>query len=274
MQQDLAQPAPLPILSITPVYPPGKMVPPSHVPRDGHPLNYAACKHSDETPSITVSKVGPDKFISMMDSLETTSALLEIQYDTGCQFSLISKSVLQLLPADSCSLGNSSRINLLDFTGQCQLCNATEVKLNLYNLVLKLVVVDANLHSGSTYLFPTPYKWRAHTGHNVTSHSGRVFILLGGDNFLNFPSEVEVDKWGAGLFKSIFSYKFIIFGSVNPSTITWSKPVDIINTVCTKSLTVLVIKGQLLPNKYVENKDNANHGREIQIQEIQILPSM
>ena len=25
---------------------------------NGHPLNYAACKHSDERPSITVSKVG------------------------------------------------------------------------------------------------------------------------------------------------------------------------------------------------------------------------
>ena len=121
-----------------------------------------------------------------MESLETTSALLVIQYDTGCQFSLISKSALQLVQEDSYSLGNSSRINILDFTGQGQLFNATEVKLNLFNIALKLVIVDANLDSESAYLFPTPPKWRANTGHNVTSHSGRVSNQLGGDNFLYF----------------------------------------------------------------------------------------
>ena len=70
----------------------------------------------------------------------------------------------------------------MDFTGQGQLFNTTEVRLNLYNIVLKL---DANLDSGSAYSFPTPPKWRAYTGHNVTLHCGRVSILLGGDNFLN-----------------------------------------------------------------------------------------
>ena len=113
---------------------------------------------------------------------------------------------------------------------------------------------------------------------------------MGGDNFLNFPTEVEHNKWGAGLFKCKFSDKFIIFGLVNPSTITWSKPVDIVHTVRTKSLTVFDIQGQLLPNKSAEkyydspnheklsqiykekeiqeiitnttlNKDNANHGK-------------
>ena len=167
--------------------------------------------------------------------------------------------------------------------------------------MLKFVVVDTNLDSGSTYSFPTPPKWRACTGQNVTSHTGRVSILLGGDNFLNFPTEVECDKWGAGLFKSKFSDKFIIFGSVNPSTITWSKPVDIVNTVCTKSLTVFELQGQLLPNKSAEKysdspnreklsqiykekeiqeissnttviKNNANHGKGLQ--EIRIPPSI
>ena len=93
--------------------------------------------------------------------------------------------------------------------------------------MLKLVVVDTNLDSGSTYFFPTPPKWRACTGQNVMSHSSRVSILLGGDNFLNFPTEVEHDKQGAGLFKSKFSDKFIIFGAINPNTITWFKPVTV-----------------------------------------------
>ena len=155
-------------------------------------------------PSITISKVGFDKSIPMMETLETSPAPLDIQYDSGCQFSLISKSPLLLLPAHTYSLGNSTKINLLDFTGQGQLYETTEVKLNIYNLVLKLVVIYTNLASGSTYSFPTPPKWRTCTGQNVTSHSGRVSILLGGDNFLNFPTEVEHDKWRAGLFKNKF----------------------------------------------------------------------
>ena len=115
-----------------------------------HPLNYADCKHSDERPSITFSKVGSNKSIPIMETLETSPAPLDIQYDSGCQFSLISKSPLLLLPANTYSLANSARINLLDFTGQGQF-DATEVKLNLYDLVLKLVVFDTNLDSRSTY---------------------------------------------------------------------------------------------------------------------------
>ena len=82
---------------------------------------------------------------------------------------------------------------------------------------------------------------------------------MGGDNFLNFPTEVELDKWGAGLFKSKFLDKSIIFGPVNPSTITWSKPVDIVNTMCTKSLMVFDIQGQLLPNKSVEKYSDSTN---------------
>ena len=166
-------------------------------------------------------------------------------------------------------------VNQLDFTGQGQLLNTTEVKLNLYNIVLKLVVIYANLDSGSAYSFPTPPKWRANTGHNVTSHSGRISILLGGDIFLNFPTEVRHDKLEAGLFKSKFSDNFIIFGSVNPSIITWSKPVDIVNRVYTKSLTVFDIQGQLLTNKSAEkyldstNREKLSHiYKEKEIQEI------
>ena len=118
-----------PILSITTVYPLAEMEPLRHVPRDaihnGHPLHYAACKHSDETPSITVSKVGSDKSITMMETLETSPAPLDIQYDSGCQFRLISKSTLLLLPSNTYSLGNSAKINLLDFTSQGQLFGTT-----------------------------------------------------------------------------------------------------------------------------------------------------
>ena len=122
-------------------------------------LHAAACMHSNQSPSITVSKVGSNKSILMMETLENSPAPNDIQYDSGCQFSLISKSAIQLLSANPFFLG----INILDFNGQGQLFDATEVKLNLFNHMFKLVVVDTNLNSGSGYSFPTPYKWRACT---------------------------------------------------------------------------------------------------------------
>ena len=111
--------------------------------------------HSNQTPSISVSKVGSDKSIPMMETLKSSPAPFDTQYDSGCQFSLISKSALQLLPANTYSLGNSNKINILDFDGQGQLFNATEVRLNLFNHMLKLVVVDTNLNGVSGYSFPT-----------------------------------------------------------------------------------------------------------------------
>ena len=84
-----------------------------------------------------------------MEMLEISPAPIDIHYDSGCQFSLISKSALQLLPANTYSLGNSNKINILDFNGQGQLFHVTEVKINLFNHMLKLVVVDTNLNSGS-----------------------------------------------------------------------------------------------------------------------------
>ena len=81
----------------------------------------------------------------MMKSLENTPAPLDIQFDSGGQCSFISKSVLLLLPASSYSLGNSSKINPLGLAKVGKVFDTTEVKLNLYNLVLKLVVINTNL---------------------------------------------------------------------------------------------------------------------------------
>ena len=95
-------------------------------------------------------------------------------------------------------------------------------------------------------MFPTPHKWRACTGLDVTSHSGKVSIFFGGDNFLSFPEEVERDQWSVGLYKSKLSGKFVIYRSVNSSTITWFKTVNYLNTVCVKSISILDLQEQLL----------------------------
>ena len=182
---------------------------------DGVPVNHAVCKHSDESPSVTVSKVGSDKAIPMMDILTIKSIPLDVQYDTGCQLSLINTSTLKLLLQTSYSLGNINMINLLANNGTSELLPATEVKLNLGNRVIKLIAVDSNLNCGSAYSFPTPHKWRKYTKYNVTSHSGKVAILLGGDNYHCHPSHVKEDEREVTLLRSKLSGRHMIFCLVN-----------------------------------------------------------
>ena len=117
--------------------------------------------------SVTISKVGSDKAIPMMDILMIKSIPLDVQYDTGSQISLITRSALKLLPRTSYSLGNSNMIKLLAYNGTTELLPATEVKLNLGNRVIKLIAVDSNLNCGSAFSFPTPHKWRKYTNCNI-----------------------------------------------------------------------------------------------------------
>ena len=51
---------------------------------------------------------------------------------------------------------------------------------------------------------------------------------------------------GSWLFKSKLFGKFIIYSSVNPSTITWFKITNYVNTVCVKSLSILDLQEQIL----------------------------
>ena len=150
----------------------------------------------------------------MMDTLTVGSTKINVQYDTGCQISLITTSALKLLPRSSYSLGSSNMINLLAYNGTSEILPATEVKLFLANQVLKLTAIDSNLDSGSSYSFPTPHKWRKYTKCSTTSHSGKISILLGGDNYDCHPCNVEKDKRGVYLLKSRLSSRHIIYGPV------------------------------------------------------------
>ena len=80
-----------------------------------------------------------------------------------------------------------------------------------------MIPVDTNLSSGSELSFPTPCRWKGHTGNDITSHSGKVSILLGGDNFIYHLATVASDKWGVTLLQSKLSNQHIIFGPVDPS---------------------------------------------------------
>ena len=69
-------------------------------------------------------------------------------------------------------------INLLAYNGTGELLPATEVELKLGDKIIKVIAVDTNLNCGAAYSFPTPAKWRKQIGNDVTSHSGKVSILL------------------------------------------------------------------------------------------------
>ena len=188
---------------------------------DSIPLHQLICKHNDQSPSITVSKVGADKSIPMMDTIKIGSAILDVQYDTGCQLSIITTSALKSLPESSYSRGSSYMVNLLAYNGTSDHLPATEVELNIGGKMLKMIAVDSNLNCGAAYSFPTPAKWRKQIGKNVISHSGKVSILLGGDHHIYHPAVVEKDQQGMSLLKSELSDKHIIFGRVNPTSMTW-----------------------------------------------------
>ena len=84
---------------------------------NGYPLYHASCKHSDEAPSYTISKVGYDKSIPLVENIYFGSTSIGIQYETGCQLSLISRSGLQPLPADMYCIEKPTRIGILAYAG-------------------------------------------------------------------------------------------------------------------------------------------------------------
>ena len=59
--------------------------------------------------------------------------------------------------------------------------------------------------------FVMPNQWRACTGHSQLSHSGKISILLGGDNFHAFPKEQDCNSKGTELFKREITTKYLIF---------------------------------------------------------------
>ena len=113
---------------------------------------------------------------------------------------------------------------------------------------MKLHTIEEDLKSGSAFSFLTPNRWRACIGERITSHSGKISILLGGDNRKVIPVEVDRDLWGVALYRSKLSQRHIIYGPVNQESITLSDPGDEanINSVCVKSLFVLSLHEQFL----------------------------
>ena len=102
----------------------------------------------------------------------------------------------------------------------------------------------------------------------VTSHSGQISILLVGDNNKLFPSEEEQDYDRIALFRSKISQNFLIYGPVNPSTITWTDPINTntFNNICVNALSIHDLQEQFLLTVSAEKfSDSSSHDKLAQL---------
>ena len=146
------------------------------------------------------------------------------------------------------SHGTSTRVRVLSYAGEGRVILTTEIRIKLNGNLLKLSAIEEDLNNGSGFSFPVPPKGRSSTGTTTSSHSGHISILLGGDNHLFFPTEIERDSQGVALYQSNLTKKFLIYGSVPSNIITWTEPLisSSTNTVFIKSMTVQDIQDNLL----------------------------
>ena len=88
--------------------------------------------HSNQTPTVSVSKVGSDRSIPLVENIPLGAFSLGIQYNTGCQLSLIFQSALQALPNSMYYHGTSSRVRLMSYAGEGKILLTSEMKLKLH----------------------------------------------------------------------------------------------------------------------------------------------
>ena len=123
------------------------------------------------------------------------------------------------------TLGTSSKVKLMTYAGEGTIVLTTEVKLRLHGKVLRLSIITEDLNNGAGFTISIPPKLRSTTGASTYHHDGQISILLGGDNSLVFPTEIEQDSRGMVLYQSVLTKNYIMFGSVPTSTITWEEPI-------------------------------------------------
>jgi len=215
---------------------------------NGLPLHRRACKHKDQAPSITVSKVSTNKSVPLVENIPVGNTHVGIQYDTGCQLSLILQSALSTIPNSMYTLGPSSKVRLVTYAGEGKTILTTEVKLRLHGKILRLSVIEENLNNGAGFTLSVPFKWRSIAGVSTSHHDGQISILLGGDNHLAFPTEVERDAKGMALYLSNLTGNYILYGSAPANTITWEEPTisPSPNTMFVKLLSVQDLQDHLL----------------------------
>ena len=204
--------------------------------------------HNNQAPIVTVAKVSMNKLVPLVEDVQVGKVTLGLQYDTGCQLSIISRSALSTLPPTMYSLGTSSQIRVMTYAGEGNTILTTLVKLRLPGITLTLTAIEEDLNNGSGFSFPVPSKWRSLVGSSTLQHSRQVFILLNGDNNFHFPKEIERDSQGLALYQSKLTSNHLIYWPILPNIITWSEPIILssIKTVFIHSVNVQALQDNLV----------------------------
>ena len=119
-------------------------------------------------PFVTLAKVNVNKSVPIVEDIQVDKVTLGVQYDTGCQLSIISKSALSDLPPSMYSLGTSSQIRVMTYAGEGNTILTTPVKLRLPGVTLTLTAIEEDLNNGSGFSFPVPSKWRSTVGSSTS----------------------------------------------------------------------------------------------------------
>ena len=155
----------------------------------------------------------------------------------------------------------SLKVRLVTYAGEGTTVLTTEVKLKLHWKDLQLSIITEDLNNGAGFTISIPPKWRSITGALTYHHNGQISILLGGDNHLVFPTEMERDSRGMALCQSILTRNFIMYGSLPTSTITWEEPIfsSATNTMFVKFLVVQDLQEHFLFTTSAEDFTNPSN---------------
>ena len=112
----------------------------------GIPVHKKACMHNNQAPFTSVSKVGADRSVPLVETILLGNTPIGIQYDTGCQLSLISRSALSKIPQSMYSLWSSSQVKIATYAGEGKVVLTTAVKLRIQGKTLKLSTIEEDLN--------------------------------------------------------------------------------------------------------------------------------
>jgi len=184
---------------------------------DGKPLHYAACQHSNHVPSTNVSKVSGSKSIPQIEQVTCNSVPLNLQYDTGCGFSLISWSTVSKLDPAFTRKGKPGSIRVFSYAADSgKVIPYTPISVLLGKKWVKLNAIDQELSKTEPFTATIPKKWVSRFNKLQVFHEGSIDILLGHDNLCCFPTELERNHAGLSLFKSVITNQLGIFGPLDP----------------------------------------------------------
>ena len=119
------------------------------------PVHRSTCMHSNQTPTISLSKVGSKGLFPWWRTFRWKLSL-GILYDISCQLSLISQWANWTLQCSMYSQGTSSRVRVMIYAGEGKIILTTKVRLKLLGKMLVISAIEEDINNGSGFSFPVP----------------------------------------------------------------------------------------------------------------------